>query len=168
MNRKLVIALVAALLAIGAIAAFLYISSQNDAPPTQGEAASGTPAPSPVQPGQADAAPETRLNDDDLEALLATAAEQINAEVPIRIDAITTLTRATTHGHRIRYRYDISEPVSPSRLRANRDQMVETTRRNVCRNATDREIIDAGAEIEFAYYGPGNTYYFSTPVTDCG
>ena len=118
-----------------------------------------------------EAAPATRDSetpvDPDITVLLETAAAQVNAEAPIRIDEVTTLTRATTRANRIRYRYEVSGTISADRIAANRESMAAATRRDVCRNAQDREIIDAGAQIEFAYYGPGDAYYFSTEVRGC-
>ncbi|MEQ9661536.1 MAG: hypothetical protein RLN87_03210 [Parasphingopyxis sp.] len=166
MNRY-VIALVALVVLVAAGAAVWLLIDGKDG--TTAESEASAPAPEPSADPETDIGDglESAIVDPDLAALLDNAAEQINAEAPIRIDEITTLTRARARGRRIRYRYDVAQEVPADRLEANRARMTETTRRDVCSNATDREIIEAGAEVEFAYYGPDGDHYFSTVVDRC-
>lgn len=102
-----------------------------------------------------------------LEAGLAEAVRQINAEVPIAIDELTTVTAARVQGSRIQYRYEISTEYSAAQIAQFRQYASTQNRQSICGNSETRSLIELGGEIEYVYYGPGDRYLFSTPITSC-
>ncbi len=105
--------------------------------------------------------------DPELAAAVQVAARAANAQAPMRIDQITTMTGATARGVRIIYRYEVSRPIPQQQVDAMRDRIAELNARSVCSRQEIRQIIDRGAEIEYAYYGPGDQFLFSTPILSC-
>lgn len=102
-----------------------------------------------------------------LEAGLAEAARQINAQVPISIDELTTVTAARVQGSRIQYRYELSREFSAAQIAQFRQFASTQNPESICGNAETRSLINLGGEIEYVYYGPGDRYLFSTPITSC-
>jgi len=102
-----------------------------------------------------------------LEAGLAEAVRQINTQVPITIDELTTVTAARVQGSRIQYRYEISTEFSAAQIAQFRQYASTQNQQSICGTAETRSLIDLGGEIEYVYYGPGDRYLFSTPITAC-
>ncbi len=102
-----------------------------------------------------------------LEAGLAEAVRQINTQVPITIDELTTVTAARLQGRRIQYRYEISTEFSAAQIAQFRQFALTQNQQSICGTSETRQLIELGGEIEYAYYGPGDRYLFSTPITSC-
>lgn len=177
MTRNIIIIAVVAVLAIAAVIAIPQLlngSADEDgteASATQDEDSDGgTSGDAADQTATDDKdAPSTasRSSDPELLAGVQVAARAANAQAPMRIDEITTMTSATAVGNRIVYRYDVSQQIPRGQINAMRDTIAQQNQRAVCSNPQVRQIIDRGAEIEYAYYGPGDQLLFSTPITGC-
>ncbi|QLC25154.1 hypothetical protein HFP57_09045 [Parasphingopyxis algicola] len=102
-----------------------------------------------------------------LEAQLAEAVRQMNASGPIVIDELTTMTAARAQGNRIQYRYEISRNLNDTQTAQFRQFAATQNQQTICTRPETRELIDLGGEIEYVYYGPGDRYLFSTPITGC-
>lgn len=116
---------------------------------------------------QPEAAASPRPANPGLEAGLAEAARQINTQVPISIDELTTVTAARVQGNRIQYRYELSREFSAAQIAQFRQFASRQNPESICGNAETRSLINLGGEIEYVYYGPGDRYLFSTPITSC-
>lgn len=115
----------------------------------------------------AQAATNPRPLNPGLEAGLAEAVRQINTQVPITIDELTTVTAARLQGRRIQYRYEVSQQFNDAQIAQFRQYATTQNQQSICGTAETRSLIDLGGEIEYAYYGPGNRHLFSTPITNC-
>ncbi|NNC72799.1 MAG: hypothetical protein HKN78_07970 [Sphingomonadaceae bacterium] len=177
MTRNIIIIAVVAILVIAAVIAIPQLlngpadEDGTEASATQAEDSDGGTSSDVADQAAADNkdAPSTasRSSDPELIAGVQVAARAANAQAPMRIDEITTMTSATAVGNRIVYRYDVSQRLPRGQINAMRDTIAQQNQRAVCSNAQVRQIIDRGAEIEYAYYGPGDQLLFSTPITSC-
>ena len=115
------------------------------------------------------AAPATnpRALNPGLQAGLAEAVRQINTQVPITIDELTTVTAARLQGNRIQYRYEVSREFSAAQIASFREFASTQNPQSICGNSETRSLINLGGEIEYVYYGPNDRYLFSTPITSC-
>lgn len=103
----------------------------------------------------------------ELAGQLAEAARQVNAGGPVTIDELTTMTAAESEGNRIRYRYEISQQLDANQVQSFRQFASQQNQQAICSRAETRQLIDMGGEIEYAYYGPGDNFLFSTPIVTC-
>lgn len=132
--------------------------AEEEAPPTDSETA---------DQGMEDGEQGATMSRTLLAERLAEAARQINAEAPIAIDAMTSLTAAESSANRITYRYEVSRQLSAPQVARFRELAGSDTRRAICAREETRALIDDGGEIEYAYFGPSDAYLFSTTITDC-
>lgn len=140
-------------------------SSESSEETGSAEAADFPPADDKDEPA-APAANSRPLNPA-LEAGLAEGVRQINTQVPITIDELTTVTAARLQGRRIQYRYEISRDLSAAQISSFRQYASTQNQQSICQNSETRTLIDLGGEFEYVYYGPGDRYLFSTPITGC-
>jgi hypothetical protein len=179
MNRNIVIIAVLAVTAFVAVIAIPRLLDNDDAPGTgdretvageKVEVGTGTDSGAGQSP-QAEAPRTPQGNQAAVSPMLASqlaeAARQVNAGVPVAIDQITTLTRAEAVGNRIRYRYEVSQAMSPAQIQQMRQNIAAMNQQNICSRPDARQLIELGGEIEYAYYGPGGDFWFSTPITGC-
>jgi hypothetical protein len=178
MNKNIIIIAVAAIVAFLAVLLIprLLDRDAEEAPSSvassgtageTGSAESTSPAPEDDKDDSAPPATNSRSANPILEAQLAQAVRQVNAEVPIVIDELTTMTAARGQGTRIQYRYEISTEFSSSQIAQFRQYASNQNQQTICARPETRRLIDLGGEIEYVYYGPGDRYLFSTAITGC-
>ncbi len=191
MNRNIIIIIVAALVAFGAVLLIprLLDSSSDDgeeqvaeAPEDDnrdgdsGSARSNTDdgdeqtadaGDKPDGPSANSGGSNPRPANPALAAQLQAAARQVNAGGPVRIDELTTMASASAQGNRIRYRYQVSRTLSSDQVASFRQFASTQNPQTICGRDITRQLIEMGGEIEYAYFGPGNAFLFSTPIVDC-
>lgn len=178
MNRNIIIITVAAIAAFLAVLLIprLLDRDEAEAPSSAESAESAGDAGSAASAGSTGAdgkdepaapAAGVRPANPALEAQLVEAVRQVNASAPIVIDELTTMTAARAQGVRIQYRYEISRNLNDTQTAQFRQFASTQNRQTICTRPETRELIDLGGEIEYLYYGPGDRYLFSTPITGC-
>jgi hypothetical protein len=174
MNKNIVIIVVAAVVAFLAVLAIprLLDGGEDDAPVEVADAEdSASSSAAPQSEAEKDeprpAPPAGRRSNPQLAQQIAEAARQVNANGPVVIDELTTMTAAQSRGNRIRYRYELSRELSPDQANSFRDFASRTNQQTICNRDETRRLIDMGGEIEYVYYGPGDTFLFSTPIVRC-
>ncbi|MGP1282492.1 MAG: hypothetical protein ACTS1X_05905 [Parasphingopyxis sp.] len=175
MNRNIIIIAVAAISAFLAVLLIPRLLDRDEAEvpssaESAGDAGSAASAGSAGADGKDEpAAPAAgaRPANPALEAQLVEAVRQVNASAPIVIDELTTMTAARAQGVRIQYRYEISRDLNDTQTAQFRQFASTQNRQTICARPETRELIDLGGEIEYLYYGPGDRYLFSTPITGC-
>ena len=94
------------------------------------------------------------------------AAQQINAQTPMRVDDITTLESVTTSGTTVIYNQranvDVRDITAPIRA-----QMDQTVRRNVCASEQMRNTISYGGGYRYIWVDRAGAFIHRVDITRC-
>jgi len=101
-----------------------------------------------------------------LAELAAQAAEQLRAQLPQRVDEVTTLTNLTAEGTRFIYEMAISAPIPRDRLEAARSAIQAQNQTGLCANAESGAFIRRGGSMRHIYTEAGGAR-FETLVAAC-
>jgi len=177
MNRKmLVVILIAAVAAIAALLIWQRVDRDERAPEAAtasgeaGEQALDDRAAPSVSTGEQSDSGETAAADASAPSVadqLAETARQINADAPIRIDALTVLAGARQQGETIRYRYEFAQAPTAAQIAQLRAGKARETRVVLCGQPVIRALIADGATFDYAYFGPDGAHIHTASVARC-
>jgi hypothetical protein len=99
-------------------------------------------------------------------AEVAAAVDELRAELPMRVDDLTTLTRIRAEGTRFVYEMTVSRDIPADQVENARQVLQRQNQANLCSNADTRPFLDAGGSMRHVYTDP-NGDRFETLVTAC-
>jgi hypothetical protein len=101
-----------------------------------------------------------------LEAGLQRAVTQIRSQVPIKVDADTTMIDAIAAGRGIMYVMTVNADIPDDRLSDAKAFMQQRVSRNVCSDEKAKALITAGATMTYQYHLPSGST-FSVAIDNC-
>ncbi len=90
-------------------------------------------------------------------------ARDLQGELPMQVDSVTSLTGIEAEGDAIRYDFVVSSSVDPSAVSA--DSLRSMVLPTVCAATSTKEILDAGIKMKYAYTFEGSTKSLDFTVT---
>jgi hypothetical protein len=98
---------------------------------------------------------------------VAEEARDLQGELPMQVDSVTSLTGIEAEGDAIRYDYVVSSSVDPSTVSA--DSVRSLVLPTVCAAKSTKAILDAGIKMKYAYTFEGTAKSLDFTVTkgDC-
>jgi len=103
---------------------------------------------------------------DDLEYKIAEATHQMQGQLPMRVDDVTTLTGVRHEGTNIIYEMSVDRELSADELQAAPGQMQANNQRNMCGQPPTLELIRMGASLTHRYTDKAG-HHFETRVSAC-
>ncbi|UKA51594.1 hypothetical protein LFT48_08815 [Arthrobacter sp. FW305-123] len=94
---------------------------------------------------------------------VAEGARDLQGELPMQLDPVTSLTGIEAEGDAIRYDYVVNASVDPSTVSA--DSLRSMLLPTMCASASTKEILDAGIKMKHAYVFEGSTKSLDFTVT---
>ncbi len=103
-----------------------------------------------------------------LREAIVSVAKTWNAEVPVKLDEVTTLVAAMPAGNKLQFVYELAEDIAPEALdvRTLRQQSLPA----VCDNKADLAMLEAGAEYGLVYRTagkPNDLEVLTVSMKDC-
>lgn len=101
-----------------------------------------------------------------LAAEMRTAAEQLSASLPMRVNDVTTLTAFRAEGTEYIYDMAVSRDIAPAEIDKARQTIQANNQANLCRDPNTSRLIAMGGTMTHRYTDP-NGDGFETRVTAC-
>lgn len=103
---------------------------------------------------------------DDLEYQIAEATHQLERQLPMRVDDVTTLTGVRHEGTNIIYEMSIDRELAPEDLQSAPGQMQASNQNTICTQPATQQLIRMGASLTHRYTDKAG-HHFETRVTSC-
>ena len=103
---------------------------------------------------------------DDLEYKIAEATHQMQGQLPMRVDDVTTLTAVRHEGTNIIYEMSVDRELSADELQTATGQMQASNQSNMCGQPPTLELIRMGASLTHRYTDKAG-HHFETRVSSC-
>lgn len=87
----------------------------------------------------------------DLEAEIEAGVRQARAELPVKVDEVTTITAITASGNRVNYALQIAADIPTAAIPAAQREQQAALRQSVCSTRESRRIVEAGAVLVYNY-----------------